>query len=51
MTNEARAPLTTCVTAVILGIFFLVAVATILVTVALDWLLVRRPPALQQLLE
>lgn len=47
----ARVPLVTWVTAAILGVLFPLAGATILAIAFLDWTLVRRLPALRQVLD
>lgn len=49
-TDPARVPLVTWATAAILGVLFPLAGATIVAVAILDWTLVRRVPALRQLL-
>jgi uncharacterized iron-regulated membrane protein len=46
----ARVPLVTWATAVILSVLFPLAGATLVVVAIVDWMLVRRVPALRQLL-
>jgi uncharacterized iron-regulated membrane protein len=48
--DPARVPLVTWVTAAILGVLFPLAGATLIVVAIFDWALVRRLPALRQLL-
>lgn len=47
----ARVPLVTWATAVMLGVLFPLAGATLVAIAILDWTLVRRVPALRQLLD
>jgi uncharacterized iron-regulated membrane protein len=48
--DPARVPLATWATAVILGVLFPLAGATLVAVAVLDWTVVRRLPALRQLL-
>ena len=49
--DPARVPLVTWATAVILSVLFPLAGATLVAVAILDWMLVRRVPALRQLLD
>jgi uncharacterized iron-regulated membrane protein len=50
-TDPARVPLVTWATAVLLGVLFPLAGATLVAVAILDWTLIRRVPALRQVLD